>query len=494
MNPLLTIVHISRSVYYICFVYVPNMELLNQIDHNNTMNIKSPHPPCLFLQINVHLFIAFLYMIDYLLSSLPLGKGADLAETGLPTVMVNIALVVGGIVLKPAIERHFYPAIGGHTPTSLDNRQFFKAALGPRHDLLSPALDGLSALHLKVKPTKVTITTAVTVVKAVPIPVQILHEQSSFPPILGIIACMILALVGTVLAFQHYRQGASWSSPSAAASSDNGESSLEPYSRDPTPPNDDSSDESSGSGGHPPPAPIFDIFYDFPILHLDKAVDTGDEQVRDEDGAPPPPPPSFPTPVEDGDAFKSKPSIAKWLSLILVLSIISFAFKRFFKGYGKTQNEVSTPAVSERIAVNEISGDVMILFPSATPNPVTNVNPTCLNLLPLVEIETKPESLSISTLVTSTVSQRSRKFMIVVSSFLFMSFLFGLPFIAQYFLDYHLQKTTNFFLPMATRRRSLDEIVCELFSFRLLLINSRPDRFCTRFFIAAGTNIYTSNR
>jgi hypothetical protein len=321
-------------------------------------------------------------------------------------------------------------------------------------------LDGLNTLHLKVKPTKITIATAVTVIKAVPTPVQILQEQSSFSPILGIIACTILALVGTVLTFQHYRQGASWSSPSAA-SSDNSDSSLEPYSHDSAPPSDDSfDDESSGSGGHSPPVPVFDLFYDSPILHFDKAVDTGDEQVRDKDGAPPPPPPSFPTPAEDGDAFKSMPSISKWLSLTLVLLIISFVIKRFFKGYGK--NEVSTPAVS---ADNEISGDFVTLFPSATPDPVIDINPTCPNLLPLVETETKTESQSISSLVTSTVSQPSRKFMIVVFSLLFMSCLIGLPCIVQYFLDYHLERTTNFFLPMVTRGRLPDGIVCELFFF-----------------------------
>jgi hypothetical protein len=403
-------------------------------------------------------------MIDYLFSSLLPGKGVDLAETGLSSIMANIALVVGAVILRPAIERHFYPAIGGHTPTCLDNRQFFKAALNPRRDLLSPALDGLSTLQLKVKPTKATIATAVTVIKAVPTPVQILQEQSSFSPILGIIACMILALVGTVLTFQHYRQGASWSSPSPA-SSDNSDSSLEPYSHDSPPPSDDSSDdESSGSGGHSPPAPVFDLFYDSPILHLDKAVDTGDEQVRDEDGAPPPPPPSFPTPVEDGDAFKSMPSIFKWLSLTLVLLIISFVVKRFFKGYGKIQKEVSTPTVS---ADNEMSVDVVTLFPSAIPNPVININPTCPNLLPLVETKAQTESLSISTLVTSTVSQPFRKFMIVGFSLLFMSCLFGLPYMAQYFLDNYLERTTNFFLPMATRRRLPDGTVREQFFFRL---------------------------
>jgi hypothetical protein len=435
-------------------------------------------------------------MIDYLFSSLPPGKVVDLAETGLSSILANIALVVGAVILRPAIEHHFYPAIGGHTPTCLDNRQFFKAALDPRRDLLSPALDGLSTLHLKVKPTKATIATAVTVIKAVPTPVQILQEQSSFSPILGIIVCMILALVGTVLTFQHYRLGTSWSSPSAS-SSDNSDSSLEPYSHDSAPPSDDSSDDdSSGSGGQSPPVPVFDLFNDSLILHLDKEVDTGDEQVRDKDGAPPPPPPSFPTPVDDGDAFKS---IFKWLSLTLVLLIISFVIKRFFKGYGKTQNEVSTPPVS---ADNEISVDVVTLFPSAIPNPVIDINPTCPNLLPLVETETATESLSISTLVTSTVSQPSRKFMIVVFSLLFMSCLFGLPYIAQYFLDYYLERTTNFFLPMATRGRLPDGTVCELlfFPFRLVLISSRPDHLCTciiiiiSFFIANGTNIWTSNR
>jgi hypothetical protein len=407
-------------------------------------------------------------MIDYLFSSLPPGKGVDFAETGPSSIsiMANIALVVGTIILRPAIERHIHPAIWGRTPTSLDKRQFFKSVLG-RRDLLSTAL-------FKVKPTKPIIATTVTVVKAIPTPVQIFQEQSPFLLMLFIIACIILALVGTVLASQHYRQGASWSSPSAA-SSDNRDSSLEPYSRDSTPPNDDSSDESSGSGSRPPPVLVFDLFHDFPTLRLDKAVDTGDEWVSDGDGPPPPPPPSFPSPVEDGDAFPRKSFISKSLSLTLILSIFSLVIKHF---YGKTQNETSTPGptVFEQITVNEagssstgaelfISGDFLTLFPSATPNPVINTNPTCLNLLPLVEIETKLESLSVSTLVTSTISQRSRKFAIAVFSLLFISCLFGLPLIATYFLDYHLQRSTNAFLPMEIRRRSLDEVVCGLFFF-----------------------------
>ena len=88
-------------------------------------------------------------------------------------------------------------------------------------------------------------------------------------------------------------------------------------------------------------------------------------------------------------------------------------------------------------------------------NPVIQkTNPTCPNLLLLAETDTiKPESLSVSTLVvTSTVSQRSRKFMMTVFSLLFMSFLFGLGFIAQYFIDYHLQRTVNAFFPMEIRR------------------------------------------
>ena len=445
-------------------------------------------------------------MFDYLFSPLPPGKGDDLAESGLSSIMANIALLVGSVILKPVIERYFYPATGGHTPSSFNNRPFIKSVLG-RRDLLSPVLNGLTTLRLKIKPTKPIIATAVTVVKAVPTPVQICQEQSFWLPIFCIIACMTLALAGMVLSYQHYRQGASWSSPSAA-SSDNSESSLEPYSREPTPPNGDSYDEDSGSGGHTPPLPVFDLSYDFPTLHLDKAVDTGDDLVRDEGSPPPPPPPSFPTPAEDGDAFKSKPFISKWLSLTLVLSIMSLVIKRFFKRYNKKadKNEASStpgPTVSERITVNEISGNVVTLLPSATPNPVIQkTNPTCPNLLPLVEIDpTKPESLSISTLVApSTVSQRSRKFMMTLFSLLFMSCLFGLVFIAQYFIDYHLERTTNAFLPMEIRRQSIDEIVCDFFffffsfSFRLLLINSPTDRLCTtnnviRFFITTSTNI-----
>ena len=427
-------------------------------------------------------------MIDYSFSSLPPGKGVDPVETSLSSIMTNIALVVGIIILRPAIERHIHPVIWGHTPTSLDNRQFLKLVPGRR---LSPALDVVSTLHLKVKPTKPTIATAVTVVKALPTPVQNFQEQSSSLAILGIFACMILALVGTVLVLQHHRQSASWSSPSST-SSDNNDSSLEPYSRDSTPPNDDSFDESSGSGGQPPPVLVFDLFHDFPILSLDKEADTGDRQVRDDDGAPPPPPPSFPTPVEDGDAFQTKPFISKWLSLALVFSVISLVIKRFFKGKGKSQNEASVPGptVFERIAVNEISGDVVTPFPSATPNPVINTSP---NLLPLVETEINPESLSVSTLVTSTISQRSRRFMMAFLSFLFISCFFGLPYMAQYFIDYYLQRTTNAFLSTPIRRRSLDEIVCELsfsFSFTLVLTNSRPGRLCT----SAVAGVCSSNK
>ena len=40
--------------------------------------------------------------------------------------------------------------------------------------------------------------------------------------------------------------------------------------------------------------PVFDLFYDFPVLHLDMAVDTGDERVRDEDGPLPPATPFVP--------------------------------------------------------------------------------------------------------------------------------------------------------------------------------------------------------
>ena len=455
-------------------------------------------------------------MIDYLFPPLPPGKGDDLAESGLSSFMANIALLVGTVILKPAIERYFYPATGGHTPSSFNNRQVFKSVLGRR--LLTPVLNGLTTLRLKVKPTKPIIATAVTVVKAVPTPVQVFQEQSFWLPILCIIACMMLALAGTVLSFQHYRQGASWSS-SSAASSDDRDSSLEPYSRESTPPNDDWSDEDFGSGGdpNPPPVPVFDLIYDFPTLHLDKAVDTGDELIRDEDSPPPPPPPSFPTPAEDGDAFK-KPFISKWLSITLVLSIISLVIKRFSKRYTKKthKNEASStpgPTVSERITVNEISGDVVTLLPSATPNPVIQkTNPTCPNLLLLAETDTmKPESLSVSTLVvTSTVSQRSRKFMMAVFSLLFMSFLFGLGFIAQYFIDYHLQRTVNAFFPMETRRRSLDETVCvnflllsflfPPFSFKVVLINSRTDPLCTsnnnlvRFFNATRTDVCTGNK
>ena len=408
-------------------------------------------------------------MIDYLLSAQPPGKGVDPAESDLSSIIANIALVVGILIAKPAIEQHFRLAIDRYTSITLDNRQSLKAVVGARRDPLSPVLD---ALHLKVKPPQATIATAVTVVKLAPTPVQVFQEQSSIAPMWSIFACAMLALIGTVLVFEHCRLGASigWSSPSGADSSN---STLEPVSRDSTPPNDNFSDDSSGSGGHPPPLPVFDIFYDAPILRLDKAIDTGDEkQVRERDGAPPPPPPPSSTSVEDGDASKSNPSIFKWLTLTLVLSIITFAIKSLFnfKNYG---NKLSTPTTSERITVNEIFANVTTLFPSATANPVIQpthiikptsvikstpvVKPTCPNLLRLVESErlTVDIPTPVTSLLSHPVCRRSRKFMTVVFSLLLMTFLLGIPFIAQYFLDYRLERIMNSFFPTPS--------VCDIF-------------------------------
>ena len=409
-------------------------------------------------------------MLHYFLSRQPPGKGEDLADSGLSSIIANIALVVGVVILKPAIEQHFRVTIDHYTSLTLNNRQSLKAVVDARRDLLSPALDGLSTLHLK-SPAQATIASAVTVVKLAPTPVQVVQEQSTMGPAWGIFACAMLALVGTVLAFQHHRQASSfgWSSPSAASSSG---SSLQPSSRDSTPPADDSSDEPSDSDGHPPPLPIFDIFYDPLILRLDKAVDIGDEKgVRDMDGAPPPPPPSSPTPVEDGDAFKTKSAIFKWSSLTLVLSIISFVINRFFKSRGKT-HKVSTPTASESITLN-----VAAVFPSATAKHVIKSTPVIksayLNLLRLVGFGTEGPTVNTLTLVMSLVShpvsQRSRKFMNAVFSLLVMVCLHRLPFIAEYLLGYHLKRTMNLFFPTPIRGRSLEaldivvESVCDLF-------------------------------
>ena len=230
--------------------------------------------------------------------------------------MADVSIVVGVIFLRLATEWHFYPAIGGHRPA---------LTIANSSNVVQSGSDERS--WRIVKPANATIATAVTVIKAVSIPVQNLQGQSSFSPIFGIIACMILASLELFLLFS-YRQGASWFSLSAA-NSGNCDSFLETYSYYSTPPNNDSSYESSGSGGHRPPFLIFDHFYAFPISHLDKVFDIGDEQVRDDDGAPPLLPPSFPTPVEVGDAFKSKPSISRWLFLTLVLSITSFITRCF---------------------------------------------------------------------------------------------------------------------------------------------------------------------
>lgn len=412
-------------------------------------------------------------MIDYFLSSQEApSKGAALTGTGLPSLIANIALVVGVILLKPAIERCFSPAIDEYKPNTLENRQSLKAILDAHHDFLSPALDSVSTLHFRVKPVKATIGTAVTVIKSVPTPVQLSQEQSTVGAILGICACMVLALVGTVLVFQHSRQRAYISGTSSfAASSDDADSSPQCPSRDSTPPIDD---ESSGSGGHPPPVPAFGLFYDSPITPSDNATDTDDEdEVGDMDGAPPPPPPSFPTPVEDGDASKRKPSIFRWLSLTLLLSIISLIinrlFNRFFKGHGKN---VSAPTASERITVNEVTANIMPLLPSATAKPA--IKPTCPNMLPLIEIERLAVGISslvnsslANSTVNSAVSQRSRRFMDFVFSLLVMACWVLLPIVAQYWLDNHLPRLVDYFFPQETQSQPLKaldvvQIVCGL--------------------------------
>ena len=426
---------------------------------------------------------ASLYMIDYFLSSQAPGKGVPLAETGLPNLIANFALIVGVIFLKPLVEQHLGPNIDKNAPVSLHhNRQPLKVIFDVRHDLLSPALDGLSAQHLKVKSVEATIATAVTVVKGVPTPVQISQEQSTMAIMLGIFACVMFALVGTVLAFQRYRdrEGSHFSETSSpAASSHNGSSSPEPFSRPSSPPSDDE-DGSSGSGGRTPPIPILDLFYNGPISRADKAVDTRDE-VGDMDGAPPPPPPSYPTPAEDGDAFKGKPFIFKWLSLTLVLSIISFVikrlFNRFFKRHGKTQHKVYMPIASERVTesvaepvavpvtVSAISRNLVISYLSPSTVRTSMIQPTSPNRLPLIETESTDDGTS--TVIMSTVTQRSRKFINVMFSLLVTSCLALLPHIARCFLDNHLERIINYFFPTKTRQPSkgLDiiDIVCGLF-------------------------------
>ena len=118
MNPLLTIVNLSNT-------------RSNRLYTNLSTKLTTTTTPWIYsllvFPINVQPFysslhhteetISLFYMIEYLFSSLPPGKGVDLAEAGLSSIMANIALVVGVIILKPAIEQHIHPAIWGHTPT-----------------------------------------------------------------------------------------------------------------------------------------------------------------------------------------------------------------------------------------------------------------------------------------------------------------------------------------------------------------------------------------
>jgi len=131
--------------------------------------------------------------------------------------------------------------------------------------------------------------------------------------------------------------------------------------------------------------------------------------------------------------------------------------------------------------VNEMSANVTPVFPPATAKPVIKITPvikpTCPNLLPLVEIGTESLNINVSTPVMYPVfhhvSQRSRKFMGTVSSFLVMAYSSRLPLMAQSFLDYHLEKIMDYFFPTsggAKNRSSMKafdvvESVCDLFFF-----------------------------
>ena len=136
--------------------------------------------------------------------------------------------------------------------------------------------------------------------------------------------------------------------------------------------------------------------------------------------------------------------------------VIKHFFKRFCK---KTKMKVLLPP-----GLLSLNGSPLMKYLATLSLSYPICNPQCCNrrkeTIPpvpicclLVEIDpTKPESLSVSTLVvTSTVSQRSRKFMMALFHLLIMSLLFGLVFIARYFIDYHLQRTMNAFLPMEIR-------------------------------------------
>ena len=419
-------------------------------------------------------------MIDYLLSSQAPFKGGAFPATDPPNFIANVILAAGVVIFKPTIERYF---------GLVDNRQSYKAIFDTG---ISPPLHGLSTLRPAVNPEKAIIATAVTTIQNIPTPVQVFQEQSIIGATLAVLACLILALIGVTLVFQHSRQGTlNVVSSSLAVSSGNGNgnggSSSQLPSRGSTPPSDDSSDGPSGSGGRLPPLPIFDIFYDGPTLRADKSAQTNDKNVGDMDGAPPPPPPSFPTPVEDGDASNGKLSIIRWWFLSLVISIIiKRFFSRFVKGHGKTQMKVSTPTASERITVNEISVNVLTPIPSAvttltaTVKPV--IKPTSPNVLPLVETKNLNATvLNLDVIVTS-VSRRTRKFT-NNACFVLLSICFLLhPYFYQYYIDYHLAKTMNFFFPVETRGQSLEapgviEVVCVLYVDLLqrVLINSHLD-------------------
>ena len=468
---------------------------------------KKPTPRSPSLSTNVQLphhikpnRMASSHMIDYLLSSQAPDKDAAHDGSILPTLVTNIALALGVIILVPALERSL-GLIDEYTTNNLSNRQSFKAIFDAGHDLIYPALDS-NTLRLEVQPVKATIATAVTVTKSVPTPVQIVQEQSTMGAILSIFTCLVLALVGTVLVFQLSRHVTLVPGTSPfTVSTDSSE--FSPLSSTSSSDDDDADDifnRPSGSGGRPPPVPIYDIFYDGPVFRVDKGVDTRDGKgMGDMDGAPPPPPPSFPTPAEDGDAFKRILFFFKWSSLTLLLSVLSFAInhlsKRFFKLYGKTQkkgsatptvsdvaivNEIyskaiipfpdSAPTVSEGITVNQISRKVMSLFPPAAVKPA--IKPICLNALPLVE----SQNLELSILNTSPVSHRSREIIKPLIGFVLVACLSLLPFPSQAYIDHHIARTRNFFFHTETALKALD-VVRELsFSFGLshVLINSHP--------------------
>ena len=106
-------------------------------------------------------FSLLLFLLDYLLSSQVPNKDAAHNGSILPTLVTNITLALGVIILIPALKWSLGLIINEYTPNNLNNHQSFKAIFDAGHDLIYPMSMTAPTIMPSCHITWTTITTVI---------------------------------------------------------------------------------------------------------------------------------------------------------------------------------------------------------------------------------------------------------------------------------------------------------------------------------------------